>query len=62
MYDWEIRNFLKDRNYILTNKEYIYVCRTCPQINQIKYNSYENNFEVWTDYNYFKFQVYYKED
>ena len=61
MYDWEFRNFLEERNYMLTSKEYIYVCNTCPQINQIKYNSFENNFEIWTDCSHFKFQVYYKE-
>ena len=58
MYDWEFRNYLNERNYRLTNKEYIYLCTNCPQINHIKYNAFENNFEIWTDCNYFKFQVY----
>ena len=62
MYDWEFQNYLKERNYKLTNKEYIYVCNTCPQINRVKYNAFENSFEIWTDSNYFKFCVYYKKD
>jgi len=62
MYDYEIQNYLQERNYKLTNKEYDYMCSTCPQINHIKYNAFENNFEVWTDYSYFKFYVYYKKD
>ena len=62
MFDWEIQNYLQERNYILTNKEYVYICNTCPQINHIKYNSFADNFEIWTNLNHFKFQVYYNED
>lgn len=62
MYDLELLNYLTERDYILTNKEYIYMCKTCPQINCIKYNASENNFEMWTDCHYFKFYVYYQED
>lgn len=62
MYDWELRNYLEERNYRLTNKEYIYICNTCPQLYHIKYNAFENNIEAWSDYNHFKFYVYYKED
>lgn len=58
MYDWELQNYFKERNYRLSNKEYFYICSTCPQINHVKYNSFEGNFEVWTDCNYFKFDVY----
>lgn len=62
MYDWEFQNYLRDRNYKLTNEEYIFVCNTCPQISHIKYNAFENVFEMWTDCNYFKFYVYYREN
>lgn len=58
MYDWEIQNFLAERNHRLESKEYIYLCDTCPQINHVKYNPYGNYFEVWTDSSYFKFEVY----
>lgn len=62
MYDWEIQNYLKERNYTLTNDEYIYICNTCPQISCVEYNAFENNFEIWTDCDYFKFYVYYQEN
>lgn len=60
MYDWEVINYLKDKNYKLTSDEYIYLCSTCPQITHIKYNSFEDNFEIKTDCNSFKFKVYCK--
>jgi hypothetical protein len=62
MYDWEFQNYLTERNYKLTNNEYLYICNTCPQISRVKYNSFGDTFEIWTDCNYFKFEVYYKED
>ena len=58
MYDWELQNYLNERNNVLSNKEYIYVCNTCPQLNHIRYNSFNNYYEAWSNYNYFKFQVY----
>ena len=39
MYDWEVINYLKDKNYKLTSDEYIYLCSTCPQITHIKAQS-----------------------
>ena len=62
MYDYELLNYLQSRDWNISNKEYIYICNTCPQINHVKYNSFEDNFEVWTNQSYFKFCVYYKED
>lgn len=62
MYDWEIQNYLKERNYILESNEYINILRTCSQIKHIKYNAFENCFEAWSDCNYFKFTVYCKEN
>ena len=38
----------------------MYICGNCPQLNHVKYNPFENCFEAWSDYNYFKFQVYLK--
>ena len=58
MYDWEIDRLLSERNYSLSNKEYTYMCTTSPQLNHIKYNPFEDCFEAWSDYNYFKFKVY----
>ena len=62
MYDYEILSYLEDKYFKLSNKEYMYICSTCPQINHIKYNSFEDKFEIWTDCNYFKFDVYLEED
>ena len=58
MYDWEISRYIDERNGVLSNKEYLYICNTCPQINHIKYNSFEDSFDIWTDYEHFKFKVY----
>lgn len=58
MYDWEIQNILKERNCRLESNEYFNICKTSPQINYVKYNPFENCFEVWTDCNHFKFSVY----
>ena len=62
MFDWEILNYLENKQFSISNKEYIYICYTCPQINHIKYNSFEDKFEIWTDYNHFKFNVYCEEN
>lgn len=58
MYDWEIENCLRDNNYSLSSKVYIDICKNSPQIKHVKYNAFENYFEIWTDCNYFKFSVY----
>ena len=60
MYDWELHNYLKERNYNLNHLEYDYVCKTCPQLNHIKYEPYEDLFKMWSnDGEYFEFKVYY---
>lgn len=59
MYDWELNHYMQERNYVLSNKEYAYVCRTCPQINHVKYNAWSNKFEIWSyDGGYWLFSVY----
>ena len=61
MYSWEIDKFIKNRNYKLSSIEYCNLCDTSSQINRIKYNQIFNNYEIWTDDNYyFKFKVYYQ--
>jgi len=60
MYDWELHSYLKERNYNLNHLEYDYVCKTCPQLNHIKYEPYEDLFKMWSnDGEYFEFKVYY---
>lgn len=62
MYTWEIEKLLKMRNYILYNDEYLNMISTSPQIKDIKYNDYKNEFETWTreednSEHYFKYKV-----
>ena len=58
MYSNEIQNLLEIRNYLLTVREYFYICETSPQIREISYNPFEDNFYINTDDRYkFKFKV-----
>ena len=58
MYDWELTNYLRDKNYNLSASEYIYVFNTCPQLRQISYSPYEDMFTAISDDNeYFRFKV-----
>ena len=59
MYDWELTKYLQDRNYVLTPDEYMFICKTCPQLTSGKYEPFGNYFEFWSsDGNYYKFQVF----
>lgn len=58
MYSHEIQQLLELRNYLLTVKEYFNICNTSPQIREVSYNPFENNFYIETKDNYnFKFKV-----
>ena len=57
MYSWEIQNKLQKENYILTGEEYIYICKNSPQISQIKYNGFDDSYEIWTKDYYWKFRL-----
>lgn len=59
MYDYELQHYLEERNYNLSNKEYLYVCQTCPQINHVEYDAWSNRFNIWSDGGgHWCFQVY----
>lgn len=63
MYSHEIENLLRFKNYLLNNEEYLYIIKSSPQINQIKYDNFVKVFEMWTSDNYyFKYKVYHKND
>lgn len=62
MYDWELENFLSSKNYTLSSKEYLEVCNVCPQIQRIRYNTFDDSFLIWTDEHFFEFHVYYDGD
>ena len=57
MYSWEIQNLLELRNYLISVKEYLYICNTSPQIREVKYDLYCDNFMIDTEDNY---KVYFK--
>ena len=59
MYSYEIDQILKSQNYNINSETYINICSTSPQISRVKYDSYENKCEIWTDDNYYwKFSIY----
>lgn len=61
MYNWEIHNLINTYNGLLPSTEYLRICNTSPQLNHIKYDPYEDIFELWSiDGDYFRFKVYYK--
>ena len=60
MYSYEIKQLLELKNYLLDRKEAnkILNIKDSPQINHVKYNTYDDNFEMWTSDNYYvKFKV-----
>ena len=58
MYSFEIQKLMELRNYLLSVKEYFYVCDTSPQIVRVSYNPFDNNFNIYTNDNYnFKFKI-----
>lgn len=61
LYSWKLENYLVSKNNTISNKEYKYIYKTYLQINHIKYDAFENRFDMWTiNGNYFRFKVYYK--
>lgn len=62
MYSWEIQQLMEMRNYLLDAEEYFKICKTSPQIREINYNAFEDNFHIATDDRYdFNFKVKKKE-
>lgn len=62
MYSYEINQTLESQNYNIDSETYIDICDTSPQISRIKYNPYDNKYDIWTNDNfYWKINVYRKE-
>lgn len=62
MFSYEISNILVSKNYNIDSKTYLEILES-PQISGIKYNSFENSFEIWDgENNCWKFNVYRKDD
>lgn len=57
MYSWEIQQLMELKNYLINVKEYLKICDTSPQIREVKYDPYQDNFMIETDDNY---KVYFK--
>lgn len=49
MYSWEIEQLLKLKNYLISNKEYLEICKST-QIDHIKYEN--EAFNIWTSDGY----------
>ena len=60
MYSWEIKKFIEERNYELTQEEinWIININNSPQISEIRYHPYTNTYEIFTrDAYYMAFKV-----
>ncbi len=60
MYSYEIKQFLYDRNNVLSRDEYLEITDLSknPQIREMKYNTFDDTYEVTTSDGYFfKFMV-----
>ncbi len=61
MYSYEIDQIIKSQNYNIDSELYIDICNTSPQISRVKYDQYDNKYEIWTSDNYsWKIDVYRK--
>lgn len=62
MYSYEIDQAIKSQNYNIDSDTYSNIFYTSPQISRVKYNPYDNKYEIWTNDNfYWKTNVYRKE-
>lgn len=52
MYSWEIYEVIKNNNYNISVEDYIKILSTSPQIREVKYNVFEDNFNIYTEDNY----------
>lgn len=52
MYSHEIDQTLKAENYDIDSRTYIHICQSSPQITHVKYEPFDNDFNIWTNDNY----------
>ena len=52
MYSWEIQQLMELKNYLISVEEYLRICGTSPQIREIKYDAFQDNFMIETDDRY----------
>ena len=59
MYSHEIDQILSSHDYNIDSNTYMNICKTSSQISRVKYDPYENKYEIWTYDNYYwKFNIY----
>ena len=52
MYSYEIDQILKLQNYNIDSDAYSNICYTSPQISRVKYDPFNNDYNIWTNDNY----------
>lgn len=52
MYSYEINQTIVSQNYNIDSETYINICNTSPQISRVKYEPFDDIFNIWTDDNY----------
>lgn len=52
MYSYEIDQTIKTQNCNIDSKTYIHICQSSPQISRVKYEPFDNRFNIWTNDNY----------
>lgn len=63
MYSSEIDQIIESQYYNIDSETYMDICNTSPQISRVKYEPYDNKYEIWTNDNfYWKINVYRKEN
>mgnify|MGYP001042865563 FL=1 len=63
MYSSEIDQIIESQYYNIDSETYIDICNTSPQISRVKYDPYDNKYEIWTNDNcHWKINVYRKEN
>lgn len=53
MFSYEIQELLQKNNFTIKHDMYSSICLSSPQIDRIKYDSYNNNFQMWTSDGYY---------
>lgn len=53
MYSHEIDQTLKSHNYTIDSDTYLHICNSSSQITHVKYDSYNENFQIWTNDNWY---------
>ena len=53
MYSSEIDQIIESQYYNIDSETYMDICNTSPQISRVKYEPYDNKYEIWTNDNFY---------